>query len=109
MGSFSLYENSELVKALANRRLKVCESFDVDVEEANLLVKVLLVLCSPSPIPSPSPFRSPLPSRSSPSARDRMRTHTPTIDAKRAADSSGKSELEICSPQDPIVYLSCRI
>jgi hypothetical protein len=44
-----------------------------------------------------------------PSATDLMRTHTPTIGGKRAADSAGKSELEICSPQDPIVYLSCRI
>jgi len=38
-----------------------------------------------------------------------MRTHTPTIGRKRAVDSTGKSESEICSPQDPIVYLSCRI
>jgi hypothetical protein len=37
-----------------------------------------------------------------------MRTHTPTIGGKRAADSAGKSESEISSPQDPIVYLSCR-
>jgi hypothetical protein len=35
--------------------------------------------------------------------------HTPTIGGKQAADSAGKSESEICSPQDPIVYLSCRI
>jgi len=38
-----------------------------------------------------------------------MRTHTPTIGGKQAVDSTGKSESEICSPQDPIVYLSCRI
>jgi len=28
---------------------------------------------------------------------------------KVALDSAGKSESEICSPQDPIVYLSCGI
>ena len=38
-----------------------------------------------------------------------MRTHPPTIDGKRATDSAGKSEAEICSPQDPIIYLSCKI
>ena len=38
-----------------------------------------------------------------------MCTHTPTIGGNKAADSTGKSESEICSPQDPIVYLSCRI
>jgi len=31
------------------------------------------------------------------------------IDGKRAAASAGKTEWEICSPQDSIVYLSCRI
>jgi hypothetical protein len=36
-------------------------------------------------------------------------THTPTIGGKRAADSIGESESEICSPQDPIVYRSCSI
>jgi hypothetical protein len=54
--------------------------------------------------PSPSP-----PSPSSPSAPDRMHTHTPTIDGKRAADFAGKSESEIGSPQDPILYHSCGI
>jgi len=28
---------------------------------------------------------------------------------ERALDSAGKSESEICSPQDPIVYFSCGI
>jgi len=31
-------ENSEFVEALASTRLKVCGSFDADVEVANLLV-----------------------------------------------------------------------
>jgi hypothetical protein len=44
-----------------------------------------------------------------PVSPDRMHTHTPTIDGERALDSAGKFELEICSPQDPIVYLSCGI
>jgi len=38
-----------------------------------------------------------------------MRTHTPTNGGKRAADSAWKSQSEICSPQVPILYLSCRI
>jgi len=39
-----------------------------------------------------------------------MCTHTPTlIGGKRAVDSTGNSKLEICSPQDPIVYHSCEI
>ena len=50
-----------------------------------------------------------IPLPSSPSAPDRMRTHTPTIGGKRAADPTGKSESEICSPQDLIVYPFCRI
>jgi len=33
----------------------------------------------------------------------------PTLGRKQAVDSAGKSESEICSPQDPIAYLSCRI
>jgi len=44
-------ENSKFVEALANRRLQVCGSFDVDIDVANLLVYVLPVL-SPSPSPS---------------------------------------------------------
>jgi len=44
-----------------------------------------------------------------PSTPDRMRKHMPTIDGKRAQDSAGKSEMEICSPQDRIVYHSCGI
>jgi hypothetical protein len=35
-----------------------------------------------------------------------MRIHMPTTRGKQAADSAGKSESEICSPQDPIVYHS---
>jgi hypothetical protein len=38
-----------------------------------------------------------------------MRTHTPTIHGKQAADSTGQSESEISSPQDLIVYHSYRI
>jgi len=38
-----------------------------------------------------------------------MCTHTPTIGGNCAGDSAGKSELVICSPQDQIVYPSCRI
>jgi anti-sigma-K factor RskA len=40
---------------------------------------------------------------------DRMHTHTPTSDGKRARDSAGKSESVIYSPQDPIVYHSYKI
>jgi hypothetical protein len=83
---------------LAKRRLSVGYSFDIGVDVANLLDKVLSVP-SPSPSPSPSP----------PSAPDRMRTHTPKIDGKLAADSAEKTEWEICFHPDPIVYLSCRI
>jgi UDP-N-acetylmuramyl pentapeptide phosphotransferase/UDP-N-acetylglucosamine-1-phosphate transferase len=36
-------------------------------------------------------------------------THTPTLGGKRAADSIGESESEICSRQYPIVYRSCSI
>jgi len=39
----------------------------------------------------------------------RMRTHTPIIGGRPAVDTTGKSESKICSPQDPIIYLSCRI
>jgi len=37
-----------------------------------------------------------------------MHTHTPKIDGQLAADSAEITESEICSPQDPIVYHSCR-
>jgi len=47
--------------------------------------------------------------QSSPLAQDGIRTHTLTTGGKRGADSAGKSELEICFPQDPIVSVFCRI
>jgi hypothetical protein len=44
------------------------------------------------------------------SIRPRPNAHTSsTIDGKRVQDSAGKSESEICSLQDGIVYLSCGI
>ena len=39
----------------------------------------------------------------------RLGTHTPKTGGKWAVDSTGKSEADICSPQDPIVYCSGRI
>ena len=98
---------------LPDGKLWVCWCFDANVHVANLLVSVLLVLWSPSPTPLPSPSLSSAstpspssPSPSSPSAPAKMCIHTPTTRGKQAAYSAGKSELEICSPQDPIVYHS---
>jgi hypothetical protein len=42
--------------------------------------------------------------------RPRTNAHTyATIDGKQVLDSAGQSESEICSLQDRIVHLSCRI
>jgi len=40
---------------------------------------------------------------------DRMRAYTPTMNRKSTLDSSQKSELDICFPDDWIIYLSCKI
>jgi len=61
----------------------------------------------PSPALSPSPSTSPSPSW--PSAPDRICTHMHKMDMKLAADSAEKTESEICSPWDSIVYLASRI
>ena len=57
------------------------------------------------PLPMLSLSKTPTP----PLAGNRIYTHIHTISGKQTADSTGTSELEICSPQDSTVYHSCRI
>jgi len=88
------------VHTLPIQRCYVGWSFEIIVDVANPLDYMLLI---PSLLESPSPSPSQL------SARHQTHTHIPKTDWKLAADSTKKTESEIWSPQDPIVYLSCRV